>query len=399
MRIPDKSSLEALHNREVMACHGFSDFLGRIDFAAMHEVDVFGEPGYSVADGVAVIKVRGLLVPDIGVDASSWGITGYDIVEKYIDNANEDPAVSEIVLDIDSPGGFVSGLGAVTLAIENSENPIRSHATGDAYSAAYWLGVSASGGFTAGAYSGVGSIGVYVEHFDQSRALEDEGIKPSIFKSGFWKGAFSSYRPLSDREADRLQQGVDESARAFFDHVASKRGLTSLQVERLDGDFFSARRGLELGLIDAITENIIMPTDNSATAAVEQSAQVATFTQEQVDAMVAEAAAKAVSAANEAAEAKAKAQSERMAAINGHDSNADGVKAVLLGDEFASVSTDTLVAVLDAMPKSGAAMLELVGGAGIGTDRKDFTTKPEVEKEDRQAKALEGLAQIKRKAF
>lgn len=399
MRLPDKSSLVALHNREVMACHGFNDFIGRIDFSAMHEVEAFGEPGYSVENGVAIIKVRGLLVPDLGIDASSWGITGYDIVEKYIDNANQDGAVSEIVLDIDSPGGFVSGLGAVTAAIETSAKPIRSHATGDAYSAAYWLGVSASGGFTASPYSGVGSIGVYVEHFDESRALEDGGIKSSIFKSGFWKGAFSSYRPLSDREADRLQQDVDESARAFFDHVASKRSLTSLQVERLDGDFFSARRGLELGLIDAITENIVMTTDSSAAAAVDQSAQVATFTQEQVDAMVADAAAKAVEAANEVAEAKAKAQNERMTAINGHEGGTDSVKAALLGDEFASVSTESLVAVLDAMPKSGAAMLELVGGAGIGTDRNEFAPKPEAEKEDKQAKALEGLAQIKRKAF
>lgn len=393
-----KDYIAAKAGSEVLACVGFSETLDRLDFAsmnsaieAMHEVEVLGEAGYSVEGSTATIKVRGLLVPDLGYDLSDFGITGYDVIQKYLENADEDPLVEQAVLDIDSGGGFVSGLHGAVVAIENFSKPISAHATGDAYSAAYWL-ASTPDGLTASEGSGIGSIGVYVEHFDRSRELEADGIKSTIFKSGFWKGAFSSFRPLSEREATRLQNDVDETAKAFFDHVADKRGLTTRVVERLDGDYFRAERALSLGLIDAITENI-MVNGNSTAAAVQAPVAVeGMITKADAETMVSQAVAKALADAKEEADKAAKAAAERRDAIASHSNGTDEVKAVLTGEAFAGVEVAQLTAILDAMPQSDIAALEAAGGAGIGADRKEFA--PKTESDEKAAKAAEALAAL-----
>lgn len=134
-----KNKIKAMAAAEVMACHDFDACFEKI---AAHEVEYFGESGYSVDGDVATIKIRGLLLPETGDDMSDFGITGYDVIQKYVENANEDPQVASIVLDIDSPGGFVRGLYGAVSSIQQSEKPVESFVSGDAFSAAYWIASS-----------------------------------------------------------------------------------------------------------------------------------------------------------------------------------------------------------------------------------------------------------------
>lgn len=389
-----KDSLLAQAGREVMACVGFQAALDRIDFTAMHEVEALGTPGYSVEGGVATIKVRGLLVPNLGYDLSDWGLTGYDILVKYAENAAEDDAVSAVLLDIDSPGGYVSGLSQAVTAIDGLKQagkPVAAYASGQMDSAAYWLGSSADEIGAAGSAE-VGSIGVYVEFFDRTQSLANEGIIRSIFKSGFWKGAFSPYAPLSDKEKERLQADVEAQAGLFFEHVSSRRGLTVEAVAALDGDYFTAATALEHGLIDHITERTEMSNTTQGSAA---NTPEPTFTADQVSEAIAAAVAEAT--AKVAAEANAKA--ERMAAINAIEAPAE-VKAVLASDKFASVDVADLAALVEAMPKSLVQQVEDAGGAGVGADRTEFTPKTEADdKAEQQNAALAKLASLNKKVL
>lgn len=245
-----------IDSHALMACHDIQGELASIDFKSLARYsDDDSEPAYTVENGVATIDVRGLLVPETSSDYRSWGVTGYANLADYIQQANDDYTVTSIVLDIDSGGGYVAGLDGITESIYQSAKPIETLVSGDMYSAAYWLGASTSK-VTASKQSGIGSIGVYVVHTEESGWLERYGEKVSLFRSGKWKAAFNSFMPLTDDEKTRLQEGVDESASVFFNHVAAQRNIDAKTVKNWEGDCFTAVKAKELGLIDAIADSV-----------------------------------------------------------------------------------------------------------------------------------------------
>ena len=245
-----------IDSHALMACHDLQGELASIDFKSLARYnDDDSEPTYTVENGVATIDVRGLLVPETSSDYRSWGVTGYANLADYIQQANDDYTVTSIVLDIDSGGGYVAGLDGITESIYQSAKPIETFVSGDMYSAAYWLGASTSK-VTASKHSGVGSIGVYVVHTEESGWLERYGEKVSLFRSGKWKAAFNSFMPLTADEQTRLQEGVDESASIFFNHVAAQRNVDAKTVKGWEGDVFTAIKAKELGLIDAIADSV-----------------------------------------------------------------------------------------------------------------------------------------------
>ncbi len=193
--------------------------------ASKQNMPYWGERALSIDGDTATIKIRGLLAPNIGVDISSWGLTGYDVIAYYLDYAEADSNVKNIVLDMDSGGGYIKGLAEVVEKIANLSKPITSFVSGDCYSACYWLACSTEK-ITAKKYSGIGSIGVICIHEDYSKQLKQDGINVSIFKSGFWKDAFGGHKKLSDKEKARLQKGVDSDAKKFFECVAKHRNST-----------------------------------------------------------------------------------------------------------------------------------------------------------------------------
>lgn len=245
-----------IDSHALMSCTGLEQQLASIDFKSLARYsDDDSEPTYTVENGVATIDVRGLLVPETSSDYRSWGVTGYANLADYIQQANDDYTVTSIVLDIDSGGGYVAGLDGITESIYQSAKPIETFVSGDMYSAAYWLGASTSK-VTASKQSGIGSIGVYVVHTEESGWLERYGEKVSLFRSGKWKAAFNSFMPLTDDEKTRLQEGVDESASVFFNHVAAQRNIDAKTVKNWEGDCFTAVKAKELGLIDAIADSV-----------------------------------------------------------------------------------------------------------------------------------------------
>ena len=245
-----------IDSHALMSCTGLEHQLASIDFKALSRYDDDdSEAAYTVENGVATIDVRGLLVPETSSDYRSWGVTGYANLADYIQQANDDYTVTSIVLDVDSGGGYVAGLDGITESIYQSAKPIETFVSGDMYSAAYWLGASTSK-VTASKQSGVGSIGVYVVHTEESGWLERYGEKVSLFRSGKWKAAFNSFMPLTDDEKTRLQEGVDESASIFFNHVAAQRNVDAKTVKGWEGDIFTAVKAKELGLIDAIADSV-----------------------------------------------------------------------------------------------------------------------------------------------
>ncbi|WP_413520603.1 S49 family peptidase [Psychrobacter glacincola] len=286
-----------IDSHALMSCTGLEHQLASIDFKALSRYDDDdSEAAYTVENGVATIDVRGLLVPETSSDYRSWGVTGYANLADYIQQANDDYTVTSIVLDIDSPGGYVAGLDGIIENIYQSEKPIDAFVSGDMNSAAYWMGVGART-ITASKHSEIGSIGVLATHSEFSKALDIEGQKVSIFKSGKWKAAFSSLIPLTAEEKTRIQESVDESASIFFNHVAAQRNVDAKTVKGWEGDVFTAVKAKELGLIDAIADSV------AVSSSTKQSNTNPQLEENYVDEL---AQAKAKITALEASEAQAK---------------------------------------------------------------------------------------------
>ncbi|MGP5547811.1 S49 family peptidase [Psychrobacter alimentarius] len=292
-----------IESHALMACHDLQGELASIDFKALSRYDDDdSEPAYTVENGVATIDVRGLLVPETGGDYRSWGVTGYANLADYIQQANDDYTVTSIVLDIDSGGGYVAGLDGITETIYQSAKPIESFVSGDAYSAAYWLAASTIK-ITATKQSGLASIGVYVIHSEESKWLEERGEKLSIFRSGKWKAAFNWFMPLTADEKTRLQQGVDESANIFFNHVSAQRNVDAKTVASWEGDVFTATKAKELGLIDEIADSV--STSNQAKQSNNNPEEYDLNELEKAQAKIAELEKSEAQAKQEAVDAKA----------------------------------------------------------------------------------------------
>ncbi|MGE6480741.1 S49 family peptidase [Psychrobacter namhaensis] len=338
-----------IESHALMACHDLQGELASIDFKSLARYsDDDSEPAYTVENGVATIDVRGLLVPETGGDYRSWGVTGYANLADYIQQANDDYTVTSIVLDIDSGGGYVAGLDGITETIYQSAKPIETFVSGDMYSAAYWLGASTSK-VTASKQSGIGSIGVYVVHTEESGWLERYGEKVSLFRSGKWKAAFNSFMPLTDDEKTRLQEGVDESASIFFNHVAAQRNVDAKTVKNWEGDCFTAVKAKELGLIDAIADSVAASsstkqsntnpkTEGESMDLQEAQAKITALEAEKAQAVqdAADAKAAALAAQNALAESQAatrQAAIEKLAADSGRTFTDEQVTAFKAMDD------------------------------------------------------------------
>ena len=215
-----------------------------------------GEPKhegcYEVIGGVGVIPVEGTLVSKLGCLAPWSGMTGYDGIRQNFLAALDDPAVRAIVLDIDSPGGEVSGVFDLVDMIYQArgEKPIWAILTECAYSAAYAL-ASAADRIIVPRTGGTGSIGVVCMHVDLSRALDQAGLTVTLIRYGDRKFEGNEYEPLSKAALSELHAEVDEIGALFCATVARNRGIDAGAVRDMQGATFLGAAGVRLGLADA----------------------------------------------------------------------------------------------------------------------------------------------------
>lgn len=209
-----------------------------------------------ISDGVAVISIKGSLNNDEGWINEVFGMTGYPEIRDALVTAANDPEVKQILLDIDSGGGAVSGVSdtANLIRMVNDQvKPVSTFSDGTMESAAYWLGCAA-GSVSAGKTAVVGSIGVISTHMERSQALKEAGIGVTVIRAGKFKALANSVEPLSAAGKAQIQQVVDAAYGIFVDHVANMRGQTYDYADQTmaQGQEFVGEAGVKAGLIDSI---------------------------------------------------------------------------------------------------------------------------------------------------
>lgn len=209
-------------------------------------------PKYKMAGRVAIVPVCGIISNRIGqMDRISGACDCMEIVEA-MRAAESDPAVSAIVMDVDSPGGTVAGVPEAADAIAAIEKPVIAWTGGQCCSAAYWL-ASAADVIYASASSTVGSIGCYMALLDESRAYEMAGMKIELMTTGENKGVGIPGTRLTDAQRAQLQSQVDHVFGMFSTFVSSRRKLAD---GAMDGRAVYGGPALALGMIDAVEDMI-----------------------------------------------------------------------------------------------------------------------------------------------
>lgn len=207
------------------------------------------------AEGVAIIPISGSLT----AHSSFWtwlaGGQSYDSIRSSLVAAADDSSIKHILLNIDSPGGSVAMLqDAADLISEVGKiKPVTAYTGGSMQSAAYFLGANAKK-VVASQMAQVGSVGVMAVLREQSKAMEEAGVKAHVIKTGKFKALGNPYEPISEDDLKIIEARLQPLHEAFVDHVASARSIPrgTVSTKIANGMTFSAQEALDLKLIDGI---------------------------------------------------------------------------------------------------------------------------------------------------
>lgn len=202
---------------------------------------------------IAVLPVRGMIVPRDSWILQMMGGTALDSLMEGVDICLNEPRIGGIVFDFDTPGGVASGVKCAADYIygARSVKPMVSVVRYTMASAGYYLGAATSR-IIAEPTSMIGSVGSAMEHYDYSKMLEEEGIKPTIFRSPEYKMEGHPDEPLTDEARSHFQSRIDELTNDFQSDVAKYRGvdLKTVVADFGKGRTMSAKDAVKCGMID-----------------------------------------------------------------------------------------------------------------------------------------------------
>ncbi len=100
----------------------------------------------------------------------------------------------------------------------------------------------------------VGSIGVIFAGFGFVEAIAKLGITRRLHTAGKNKSTLDPFLPEKEEDVARIKQMELDIHEVFIDYVKARRGdrLKAPDDELFTGEFWTARRGLEKGLVDAL---------------------------------------------------------------------------------------------------------------------------------------------------
>lgn len=183
------------------------------------------------AGAVAVLSVYGVLSHRANLMSEMSGGTSVQGLQRAFREALADPEVAGILLDVDSPGGAVSGIPEFGEEIRaaRGQKPIVAVSNTLMASAAYWLGSQADE-LVLTPSSLTGSVGVVMAHQDWTGADEKIGVKTTLVHAGEHKVETYPETPLSDEARAYMQDLVDYTYEQFVTAVAKGRGVSAAHV-------------------------------------------------------------------------------------------------------------------------------------------------------------------------
>jgi signal peptide peptidase SppA len=220
------------------------------------ELDLFGEElakPWNLNEVTKVIPVIGAIGYKVSGLEKTCGVTDVRDIREWTVEAMTDPRIENIVYDMSTPGGGVTGVPELADFIAECGKKKHTIAFTDDLmaSAGYWIG-AACNEIYATPSANVGSIGVYSYIVDISKMYEEAGIKVELFKDGKYKGMGLQGLSLTDEQRVYLQEEVNKISTLFKGFVKAQRpGVADDQMQGQCVMGYEAE-----GLVDGVVSSI-----------------------------------------------------------------------------------------------------------------------------------------------
>ena len=212
------------------------------------------KPQADIRGDIAVLPIDGVLArkPDPW-EMAFYGVEDTCAVLDMVNQAASNEDIRGILLNVDSPGGFLTGGPEVADAVRAAakQKPVVAWTGGTMASLAYWIGSQASE-VIASRSATVGSIGVYMALPDYSKAFEAAGIKMDVIKNkeGAFKAAGVPGTSLTEEQRAHFQDRIQASFQEFQRAVKASR--PDATADSMRGQTFTGRESKAAGLVDRV---------------------------------------------------------------------------------------------------------------------------------------------------
>jgi signal peptide peptidase SppA len=222
------------------------------------EVDIISEASNITEPGsTAIISINGILAKDVSpLEEMALGLVDVEWISDCLSECVEDPNISNIVLNFNSPGGETTGieeLGRKIANIDQHIKPVYGWTDKMATSAAYWL-LSQTRFIGMIPSAEVAGIGVYSLVLDATKQMEQQGLSMFVASSGKYKMMGHEFRSLTDEEKKILQEDTEKQHEKFKDTILSKR--PNVKAEDMEGLSYEGKEAIEKNLVDILFDSM-----------------------------------------------------------------------------------------------------------------------------------------------
>lgn len=197
----------------------------------------------------ALIDISGVIAA--GNEASA------DNIVTALRRAFKNDKAAGIILRINSPGGSPVQSGYINdeiirLRTKYPEKPLYAVIVDICASGGYYIAAAADSIYADKA-SLVGSIGVIMNGFGFTEAMQKAGIERRLLTAGEHKGFLDPFSPINQEEVVHTKKMLADIHKQFINVVKNGRGDRLADDEKLfSGYIWSGEKSLELGLIDGL---------------------------------------------------------------------------------------------------------------------------------------------------
>jgi signal peptide peptidase SppA len=216
---------------------------------------VAGKGGLALSNAapgsIAVINLTGALMKQ-----DQWcGPEGTATIAGYIKEADANPNISAIILNIDSPGGTVDGTETLANTVKAATKPVVAFVDGMAASAAYWIASACSEIIASSNTDIIGSIGTQISFLDILPSLESRGIKFHEIQADESFNKNVEFREALKGNYKPLKENLLNPTNKVFVAAVTKNREGKLDMEASDvlsGAIYLPKQAIKVGLIDHI---------------------------------------------------------------------------------------------------------------------------------------------------
>ena len=195
-------------------------------------------------DEIAVITINGAVTYDSSNSTKIF--TSASQIENALNEANSNPNVKAIVLDINSKGGSQVACEEITDDIKKSSKPVVAYIGDNGLDESYLI-ASGADAIVASSSSSIGGIGL---------SLIDSNKYSKTKLTGVYNEDYLKLRKSNESNPDNLLNGqkmIDQDYTQFIKTIAENRNLKPNYLAKLaHGKRYNGNEAKNLGLIDKI---------------------------------------------------------------------------------------------------------------------------------------------------